>query len=279
MDEKIVFIGAGNMAEAILAGLVQKKLYEPQQIYVTNRQNKERLHYIKQTYQVHVSQQAEEVIEGAAKIILAVKPKDIVECLQGIKDKLTEKQLLISVLAGVATDTMEEIIGKQIPIIRAMPNTSATIGLSATAISCGTYAKETDVQSATALFQTVGTVEIVKEEEIHAVTGISGSGPAYFYLFVEALEKAAQEMGLEREKAKNLITQTIIGAGEMLKHTKKDAATLRKEVMSPNGTTEAAINVLLANEVDKAIVQCAQRAKERSIEMGNELIEAVKKQI
>src|SRR5699024_2153006 len=138
-------------------------------------------------------------------------------------------QVIVSVAAGVDTNYIESLLDQQNPIIRAMPNTSASVGLSATAITEGRYATDVHLEQSQALFNTIGITEIVEENDMHTVTGISGSGPAYFYYIVEAMEKAATDSGLDEQTAKTLITQTIIGAGEMLKQSGETAAVLRKK--------------------------------------------------
>lgn len=265
------FIGAGSMAEAMVSGMLNSKLFEKEQLIVTNRSNKERLDYFKEQYGVVVTNDQGEAIKNAGVIILAMKPKDVTAALEGIKPFVSEKQMLISVIAGVSTKSMEELLGLNIAIIRAMPNTSATIGYSATAISKGTYADDLHETIAETLFLTIGTVSKVKEEDLHAVTGLSGSGPAYVYYLVEAMEKAAVDLGLAKDVSKELILQTIIGAAEMLKSSPKHPSTLRKEVMSPGGTTEAGLKVLEQYKYQEAMIECIERAAARSEEMGIEI--------
>lgn len=273
MNKKLTysFVGAGSMAEAMVSGMLNSKLFEKEQLIVLNRSNTAKLQYFKEQYGVNGTHNQEEAVKKADVIILAMKPKDVTIALEGIKPFLSEEQMLISVIAGVSTQSMEELLGIEIPIIRAMPNTSATIGQSATAISQGRYASEKHETIAETLFLTIGTVSIVNEEELHAVTGLSGSGPAYVYYLVEAMEKAAVDLGLAKDVSKELILQTIIGAAEMLKSSPKHPSTLRKEVMSPGGTTEAGLKVLEQYKYQEAMIKCIERAAERSKEMGAEI--------
>ncbi|WP_458412583.1 pyrroline-5-carboxylate reductase ProI [Schinkia sp. CFF1] len=265
------FIGAGSMAEAMVSGMLNSKLFDKNQLIITNRSNTERLQYFKQQYGVNGTHNQAEALKNADVIILAMKPKDVAAALEGIKPYITDQQMLISVIAGVSTRSMKELLELTIPIIRAMPNTSATIGKSATAISRGSYANEGHEAIAKKLFLTIGTVSIVAEEDLHAVTGLSGSGPAYVYYLVEAMEKAAVDLGLAKDVSKELILQTIIGAVEMLKSSPKLPATLRKEVMSPGGTTEAGLKVLEEYKYQEAMIQCITRATTRSKELGAEI--------
>jgi pyrroline-5-carboxylate reductase len=266
----IAFIGAGSMAEALIAGMT-KTLYKSEQIIVTNRSNKKRLEYMRNTYHVRVEIDKEKAVKEADIIILAMKPKDVVEGINAISETVREDQLIISVLAGVSTDSILSLLKKKVAVVRAMPNTSATIGKSATAIALGRYANKNHLSIAKTLFETVGVVTVVAENDLHAVTGLSGSGPAYVYYLVEAMEKAAKEIGLEQSVAKDLILQTIIGAAEMLKSSAKHPSILRKEVTSPGGTTEAGIKILEDYHYQEAVIACIKRAAKRSAELGESL--------
>ncbi|WP_453995191.1 pyrroline-5-carboxylate reductase ProI [Bacillus nitroreducens] len=275
MEQNIVFVGAGSMAEAMISGMLQKELFLPRQISVMNRSNHERLETLNQTYGVTIGKNKKESIENANIIILAFKPKDVAEAVLAIKDYVNENQLIISVLAGVATTTITDLLNKQVAVVRAMPNTSAAIGKSATALAIGVYATEQHLELSRQLFETIGIVSTVAEKDLHAVTGLSGSGPAYVYYLVEAMEKAADEVGLEKEIAKDLILQTIIGAAEMLKSSPKQPATLRKEVTSPGGTTEAGLKVLEQFHYQQAMIACIKRATSRSVELGEAMLQSV----
>lgn len=271
MFNKVAFIGAGSMAEAIIAGLAKDAaLVQREHIIVTNKLNQDRLKELQDTYGITPVVDKAEVIQDADFIILSMKPKDLKEAVEDIKGYVQENQVIISVIAGATADYITELFGKNVPVIRTMPNTSAMIGQSTTALSKGRFATEEQLQDAVALFQTVGEAIIVDEADMHGVTSISGSGPAYFYFMVEAMEKAAAEVGLKPEIAKELIVQTIIGAGEMLKETGEDPEILRKNITSPGGTTQAGIETLAAENFQKAVIQCVKAAYNRSIEMEKE---------
>src|SRR5690625_2996124 len=244
MVKKIACVGAGSMAEAIIAGLVNEEFVQSEEIFVTNKGNIERLEQFKSQYNVTGILDKERVIEGADVILLATKPNDIKNAILDIKQYIRQDQLVISVAGGVPSLLIESTLEQKTPVVRSMPNTSATIGYSATAISKGTYATDEHIHIARQIFGAIGSVSVVNEDDMHIVTAISGSGPAYIYYLVEAMEKVAQEEGLDDVTAKTLITQTIIGAGEMLKHATKSASKLRENVTSPNGTTEAGLKTL-----------------------------------
>lgn len=268
MFTKIAFIGAGSMAEAILSGLIHKNVVENSQVYVTNRNNEERLDELKERYGVTVSYDKKSVIQDADVVILSMKPYDIDDGIATIKPYIREDQLVISVLAGTSIERITSGIGADIPVIRAMPNTSAAIGLSATALAKGTAVNETHEQMSETLFQTIGITSFIEEEEMHIITSISGSGPAYFYYLVETMEKAAIASGLDPELASAFITQTIVGAGHMLEQEGAEAATLRKNITSPQGTTEAGLRALDEHQFTEAVTACVERARDRSIELG-----------
>lgn len=266
--KKIAFIGAGSMAEAIISGMISKEFIENKQIWVTNKDNQARLTEIKEKHGVSISQEKEAVLSGAEVIILSTKPYDVENAIKSITPYLTENQLLMSVIAGVSTAQITEMIGKDVPVVRAMPNTSASIGYSATAISQGEFASKEDMMIAERLFTSIGTVNVVKEAQMHIVTGISGSGPAYIYYLVEAMEEAAIQEGLDSVTAIELITQTIIGAGMMLNTSDLPVDVLRENVTSPKGTTEAGLKALAEHDFKEAVIACVKSATNRSKELG-----------
>lgn len=268
MISKIAIIGAGTMSEAIISGIINKGFLKEEQISVTNKDNQERLDLLRQRYQIHCINDKKETIQEAELIILSVKPYDIKTTIDSIKEYIKPGQLIVSVVAGVSTDHISQLIGKDTPVIRAMPNTSASIGFSATAITKGKYAVERHLNMCEALFNTIGTTVVIEEKDMHIVTAVSGSGPAYAYYLVEALEKAAIQSGLDQDVAKVLITQTILGAGEMLQQSGKAAEALRKGVTSPEGTTEAAIKTLIKHDFQDAVIAGVESARDRSAELG-----------
>lgn len=268
MNKKIAFIGAGSMAEAIISGIVKAETLQEEQIVVTNKDNRERINRLQQKYQIESIMDKQKVTDNADIIILATKPYDLEAAIYSVRPYIKSNQLIISVLAGISTDYITSLVGNDAPVIRAMPNTSASIGHSATAISAGKYATDNHVQEAEALFKTIGTTTVVGEDDMHIVTAISGSGPAYVYYMVEAMEQAAVDAGLDSTVAQELITQTVVGAGEMLKHSGIMAGNLRKNITSPGGTTQAGLESLANNDFQEAIKTCVKSARERSIELG-----------
>lgn len=268
MSKKIAFIGAGSMAEAIISGIVRAQIMKKGKIVATNKSNRKRLESLEKKYQIQPLMDKEEVMLDADIIILSTKPYDLKDAVESIKAYIKPNQLIISVIAGISTDHISVLIESDVPVVRAMPNTSASIGYSATAISAGKYATDEHLGEAEELFNTIGTTTIVGEADMHTVTGISGSGPAYIYYLVDAMEKAAIESGLDKDIAMDLITQTVVGAGEMLKQSGESADDLRRKITSPAGTTHAGIESLQKNDFQKAVMECVKSARDRSIELG-----------
>lgn len=266
--KKISIIGAGSMAEALISGIVENQLIKAEQIWVTNRSNKEKLQKLHEQYGVTTTYNNEKMLENTNIVILAMKPKDVASAIIQIKDYLTEEMLIISLLAGVSMTSIEMLAQKSVSIVRAMPNTSAAIGQSATALAVNPIVSENEKNTAKKMFDTVGLTVFVQEEQLDAVTGLSGSGPAYIYYLIEAMEKSAVEIGLDGELAKELIVQTLIGAAGMVSKSMKPPKQLRKEVTSPGGTTEAGLRILKEHQVQEAFIQCIKEATTQSQRLG-----------
>ncbi len=269
---KAVFIGAGSMAEAIIAGALKNGALQAGHTYVTNKTNTVRLQQLSEEFGVRAGYEAETAMLDADLIVLAMKPKDAEAGLHSIRSFIHEKSLVISLLAGVSLDFMEEVIGKPCSIIRSMPNTSAAVGKSATAIALNRYVTEEQHQAAIELFSAIGTAITVDESQMDAVTAVSGSGPAYFYYVAEAIQQAGEELGLEHETAKELLIQTLLGAASMLAKNNGQAAVLRKAITSPGGTTEAAIRTFDEFRVKQAVAAGVKEAAVQSKRLGNAYI-------
>ncbi|MGG4496259.1 pyrroline-5-carboxylate reductase [Brevibacillus reuszeri] len=265
---RIGFLGAGSIVEAMLSGILKKGLLSPDRLLVSNRNNRERLKELADSYGVQYTQDKLEVARSSDILILAIKPKDAQEALRELRGVVHTGQLVISVVAGVSTTLIGEWLGVNCPIVRTMPNTSSAVGLSATGLAANPFVTEEQLQQATCLFEAIGTVYTVAEEELDIITGLSGSGPAYIYYLVEAMMAAGATAGLDREMARQLTLQTVIGAAQMLLETRADPAILRKQVTSPGGTTQAGLEVLEAYQFQQGVTAAILRASERSREMG-----------
>jgi pyrroline-5-carboxylate reductase len=270
LRKKIAFLGAGSMAESLIRGLITEGTVRAEEMYVVNRSNRERLEQLKQTYGVVPVADKREAVRQADILVLAVKPGDLVSLVKEIAAEVNARQLVVSLAAGVKIQTIEDQLGRGIPVVRAMPNTSCAVLQSATAVSFNAACDAQAKQVAHDLLASVGTVSVVDETLMDAVTGLSGSGPAFFYYMVEAMLDAGVQLGLPEEIAKSLVVQTIYGAGCMLMQTGLPPAELRRQITSPNGTTQAGLEVLRSGEVNEWIKRAILRAAERSRELGQE---------
>ncbi|MFB9275219.1 pyrroline-5-carboxylate reductase [Cohnella cellulosilytica] len=266
---RLCFYGAGSMAEAILRGLVEPKLAEPGSISVLNRQNADRLRELSSRYGVvpaDTDDKKNAALTAADVIVLGMKPKDAAAAIKALKPLLRPEQLIVSLVAGLSISTVHQLLGREQPVVRTMPNTSSTIGLGATGISFSSSVTAENRELALAMFGSVGMTAVVEEPLIEAVNGVSGSGPAYVYYLMEAMIDAGVKLGLTPEAAKTLTVQTVRGAAEMVLATGESPEELRRKVTSPNGTTEAAIRTLerfdFREGMNQAIVRCAERARE-----------------
>ncbi|WP_066369685.1 pyrroline-5-carboxylate reductase [Neobacillus fumarioli] len=268
---KITIVGAGSMAEAFISGILESGLIEQKNVWVTNNSNQDRLNDLEARYGIRSSYDLMDLFNGTDVVVLAMKPKDAASAIDDIRTYLSPEMLIVSVLAGVSMHTIEALAKKPLAIARAMPNTSAAVGKSATAIAVNSRVSEAQLEMAKQLFETVGLVAFVEEDQLDAVTGLSGSGPAYIYYLIEAMEKSAVEIGLDKQMGKELIVQTLIGAAEMVKSSAKPPEQLRREVTSPGGTTEAGVRILEESGVQQAFISCIKAATAQSKKMGDAL--------
>jgi pyrroline-5-carboxylate reductase len=269
-EKRLFFLGAGSMAEAMVRGIIGASLLPAQQITMSTRTNTHRLEHLSTTYGVNACQDKELGIPQADIVVLAVKPFDMAAALREVCTAISSEHLVISVAAGVSTSTIESVLNGNVPIIRAMPNTSCFVQASATAISRGMWASSAHLATAQQLFSAIGRSVLMDESLLDAVTGLSGTGPAYFYYVMEALIEAGVSCGLPEETCRALLLQTVEGAAKMLKETRKAPAELRRQVTSPNGTTMAAMSVLEQGGSHDLFVRAVQHATARAADMERE---------
>ncbi len=266
MESKVVFIGAGNMAEAIVSGMVEAEFCAPEKIMMTDI-SPERLAAMEADLGVSVSTD-NCVVKNAEIVLLAVKPQVMGEVLKVIAPVFRKETLVISIAAGITTGRIEKGLGSGTRVVRVMPNTPALIGQGASALAAGSQADEADLVVAEAILGCVGLTVRVDEKQIDAVTALSGSGPAYVFYLLEAMLAAAEEMGLDKETARTLALQTVEGSARLMKDTGEEAAALRAKVTSKGGTTAAAINSMDASGVKDAIISALKAAQARSVELS-----------
>lgn len=263
---KVVFIGAGSMAEAMISGWINNNTFDANNIYISNRSDINRLLALREKYGVQILTDIK-LIQDADLIVLAMKPKDIREAMEKIKSFVSDETAVLTILAGISISTITDGLGMR-PVARVMPNTSATIGMSASGISFNELITEEKKQTFMTLLQAIGLVIEVEEDQLHVITALSGSGPAYIYYLIEAFEQVGTQFGLSKEIVRDLMVQTIAGSASMLSTVKEEPAILRQKVTSPGGTTEAGIKALEQNHFIETIFACVQSAEARSRELS-----------
>jgi len=258
----IAIVGAGVMGEGMINSLLQAGVSS--KVILIKDKRSVRVQELKASYGVN-----EGSIGEADAVFLAVKPQDFETCVEYLKAELRDGALLVSLLAGVKSLRIESSVGSRVRVIRVMPNTPLLLGEGMSVIAKGRSGTQTDLAWASGMLSNSGKTLVVDEELMDAVTAVSGSGPAYFYGFVEAMTKAAIKLGLTEHDATLLVNQTLVGAAKMLQESGKDASTLRKEVTSPNGTTAAALSSFDASCWEEIVYKAMKAAMDRSRELSN----------
>lgn len=268
-EKNIGFIGAGNMASALMQGMIQSGQFNAGQIRINDRVHSYHPSHPATVY--HIAQlDKQALLQWADVLILAVKPQDLFDVLLEIDPLIQDRLLLISIAAGVDITHIAQSLTSSVPIIRAMPNMSAQVLASATALSAHSLVTEEELTFAQSVFRCVGTVRLVPEEQMDAVTGLSGSGPAYVYTFLKAMIEGGQQAGLSYQDAASLSLQTLRGAIEMVTITGEDPETLTRRICSPNGTTLAGLHVLKSRGFEEHVVEAIKAATHRSQELRQE---------
>lgn len=257
---KITVIGGGNMGEAIIAGI------HKQYAVTVCEKDASKARSLRQNYNIEVAD-LETAVKNCEIVLLAVKPQDFDAVLSQIKEFISKK-LVISIAAGVTTLYIEKKLGGKVKVIRTMPNLPAQVGEAVTAISKGKEATERDLELASCIFNAIGKTVVVEEKFIDAVTALSGSGPAYVFLFVECLEKAANELGLNEPLSKELVRETLRGSLALLEKSGEEAGVLRQKVTSKGGTTQAAMDVFLKHKIEEVFKEALLAAKKRAGELS-----------
>lgn len=265
--KKIGFIGGGRMGEALIRGILQANLVNADQILVMEPESSRRS-WLTEQYGIAVYAQPEAVWSDCAIILLAVKPQIMGRVLAENKKMMRKKHLLISIAAGITITFIEQHTPKGCRIIRVMPNTPALVLEAASALSSGRHTTKNDMEQATAIFEAIGKVVMVEEHLLDAVTGLSGSGPAYVFTFLEALIDAGLRVGLSRPVAETLVYQTVLGATKLAITSGEHPAQLRAMVTSPGGTTIAGLHELESAGFNGILMDAVEAATKRSVELG-----------
>ena len=264
-SKNIGFIGCGFMGEALLGGLIAGGFCRPEEITLTDAR-KERIEELRERYGVNGESDNAKVAAGSDILVLAVKPQVMGGVLKEIADRVGQDTIVVSVAAGVRISTIaSQIKGK---IARTMPNMCAQVSESATGVCAGSGVGKNELELILKMFGCVGKTVVVNESLMDAVTGLSGSGPAYIYLVMEAMIKAGTDAGLSPEQSRSLVLQTVKGAAMMAFKTGEEPEVLRKRIMSPQGTTVAALDVLDSRGVREFLGEAVAAAVKRSKELG-----------
>jgi pyrroline-5-carboxylate reductase len=261
------FIGGGNMAEAMLRGLLASGREAASMMVAEPDAARRRA--LGRRFGVATSAHNAAVLEASRTVVLAVKPQILAEVMEGLRPLVTGRELFVSIAAGVTLARLEKGLGGSARVVRAMPNTPCLVGRAASVVCAGSRATASDVRLVSRMFAAVGDAHVIEDEDLmHVVTALSGSGPAYVYRFAEALVEAAVQGGMEAELARALTYQTIAGAAAMMIETGQEPADLRKAVSSPGGTTLAGLGRLDEKGFGDTVRQAVAAAAKRSVELG-----------
>ena len=269
--QQIGFIGGGNMAGSLIGGLVSNG-YPAEKITVLDL-DAEKLAYLSKTFGINSTQDSGSLVASADVLVLAVKPQHMQSVAEEVSSAIKQKApVVVSIAAGIRVDALERWLGAKLPIVRCMPNTPALVKTGATGLYANAQVSESQKDQVESLLRAVGvTVWVEEEDELDAVTALSGSGPAYFFMMMEALEEAGIEAGLSQKTAQLLTQETALGAAKMALESSESAGVLRQRVTSPGGTTERAIGVMGDRGLNDIFRAAVLAAKERSIELSDEL--------
>ena len=263
MTKKIGFIGAGNMSEAMVGGIVTSKLIDPQNIMVSNPSSG-KLEKLKNLYNVQISNNNNiDVAKFSDILILAVSPSIYPKVIDEIKSYVKKDVVILTIALGVSLSDVESLFGYNVPIVRTMPNTPTIVSEGMTAYCYNDHIKQDDLDSVIKILESFGKAEFIKEDLIHSVTGISGSAPAYVYMFMEAMADGAVALGMPRKQAYTFAGQTLLGSAKMLLETGLHPGELKDNVCSPGGATIKAVMELeecgMRNAVIKAVIAAGSK--------------------
>jgi pyrroline-5-carboxylate reductase len=267
LGKKIAFLGTGNMAEALLKGLLRAGAATPAELRCAEPRE-ERRREIAARYGVAAVASNREAVAGADVVILSVKPQAIEAVLDEVAASIGSGALVLSIAAGVPIAAIARRLPAGAHVVRSMPNTPALVGAGAAAVAAGPHATPADVELSRRIFEAVGTAVVVPEPLLDAVTGLSGSGPAFVYLFVEALADGGVKAGLGRPEAIALAAQTVLGAARMVLESGEHPGRLKDQVTSPGGTTIAGVHALEKAGFRGAVIDAVEAAARRSRELG-----------
>ncbi len=263
--KKIGFIGCGNMAKAMIGGIVEKRILQPGQVIASNR-SRGALDSAKETWGILTAEDNRQVARESEILVLAVKPQFYSQVIQEIKEEVTDGQIILSIAPGKTLKWLEEQFGRPLKLIRCNPNTPALVGEGITSVSPGGLVTEEELSWVMEILRSFGRVSVMPETMSEAVIAVSGSAPAYVFLFIEAMADGAVSLGMPRKQAYEFASQAVLGAAKMVQETGLHPGELKDMVCSPGGTTIQAVRVLeergLRSSVMEAMTACADKARD-----------------
>ncbi|MBU3183107.1 pyrroline-5-carboxylate reductase [Clostridium psychrophilum] len=268
MNKNIGFIGCGNMARAMISGIVISNLVSNKNVIASNPSQKS-LDKVKEKYNVLVTNDNKEVAKFSDIVILAVKPYKYYEVIDEIKTYLKDNVVIITIAAGITLDHMSNALGDEAKVIRTMPNTPALVGEGMSALCANKNITKSELQEVIQIFESFGKIEILEEKLIDVVPSVSGSSPAYVYMFIEALGDGAVLQGMPRNKAYKMAAQAVLGSAKMVLETGEHPGKLKDDVCSPGGTTIEAVYTLEKNNFRGSVISAMESCTEKAIKMGN----------
>ena len=268
MNKKLGFIGAGKMATAILKGVLKSKVFENNNIFISDK-NPQALEILKKEYNINLCSSNTEVVKNADIILFAVKPFVLREVLKEIQPVLTKEHLILSIAAGISIKTIKEILGN-VSIIRIMPNTPALVTCGMSAVCPDENVSDSEKEIALKIFGSIGEVITASEKDIDTITAISGSGPAFYYRFIEDIARAGEKLGLSYETALKLSAQTALGSAKMIMDTDISPEQLIINVTTPGGCTAVGNDVLKNHNISDILLETIEETKIKAYELGKQ---------
>lgn len=268
MNKKIGFIGAGNMGSAIIGGLVQKSIVSANHIYAVNS-HQDKTVAVAKKFGINAAKSIKELVQVSDIVVIGVKPKVVSTVLAEALPFITKDTVIVSVAAGVTLESLESVVGSDKKIVRIMPNLPSLVGEGVSSITPNAKIEKEDLDNIKTMFNSLGKAEVVSEDLIHAVVGVSGSAPAYVFMFIEALADSAVQGGMPREQAYTFAAQAVLGSAKMVLETGINPGALKDMICSPAGTTIEAVCELEKRGFRSAVIEGAKAAMLKSQQMSN----------
>lgn len=269
MDRNIGFIGCGKMAQAMIQGMIVSKVVTPQQVIVSAK-TEETLQFVEKTYDIGTTLHNKEVAEKADYLFLAIQPDLYAKVINEVKEVVKDQTIIITLAAGITLDFIEQQFRRPLKIVRSMPNTPSLVGEGMSALCVNAYVNPEDLAEIVQLFEGFGKAEIIDEQHMDAIPAVSGSSPAYAYMFIEALADGAVMQGIPRKQAYKLAAQALLGAAKMVLETEKHPGELKDDVCTPGGSTIEAVATLEKQGFRACVIAAMESCTEKSKQLSQE---------